>query len=183
MTARRSRRRGDRTAGHPHRPQLVRRVSGSRAGSGSLACRQAPLPPPDTLKSECAVNCWNRSLRPAPGLRTQSPAICPELSKTPARCGASLNRFNNLTPFTPGKTGQTLPSAAKTGPFASNSGQQSPIVSQPGTALAAPWAKFVRRLAGRRSCVAFAANQSGLGHGFACSVTLPQRRKRLSPCG
>jgi hypothetical protein len=52
--------------------------------------------------------------------------------------------FNNLTRFTPGKTGQIGTSATKTRPFAANSGFPADHASQPRTALAAALSNFDR---------------------------------------
>jgi len=82
--------------------------------------------------------------------------VCPKLSKRPARRGASFNRFNNLTAFVPGKSGQTALSATKMRPFAADSNFPADDASQPRTAMATALSTFVRAPGESRPCAALA---------------------------
>jgi len=76
--------------------------------------------------------------------RTYTPPNCPRMSETPALRVATFNHFNNLTPFTRGKSGQRAPNRAKSKLFTANRGLVRDVASQSRTTLVSGLAAIVQ---------------------------------------
>ncbi|MDA0207535.1 MAG: hypothetical protein O2795_19615, partial [Acidobacteria bacterium] len=75
---------------------------------------------------------WHlRTPRIAPVQAAGGSAFYPEMAKATGTGGASSFPFNNLTRFTPGKTGQVVRFTAKSQPFVADSSYFLDDASQP----------------------------------------------------
>ena len=115
-------------------------------------------------------------------------AVCPEISDQPTLERGTLNVLNDLDPFCPGKTRQTLPNEEKRRPLAANGRQYERLARQRETAQDTVLSRFVQGDpdAGEEEACALGQRDAAPAGNYWLPFPLSWRnfcmRRRLTPC-